>query len=255
MSVATQGGISSAWKTHTDGDLLLFTGTSGGTSAAGTGAASASTAQTEWSVWDTGTTAGIRIDSSLHLGNASVSVMNTVDFQITLSQDAYFSINGNLNWLPNDFTVEAMRQTVALRDGLPPVPNYILREGDFLRSNLQNSLSINNVNESRGQNGDLLPFEPTPPFPSYGVPARIVPPSFLLPAGTYQLSWNHTIFEGNLKGLGSPGEADFAASGFLEFTLETPGVNTPESSTTVVLLGAGVIGMALAGRRFGQQNA
>ena len=233
-----------------DADVLLLMGTSGATSASGVGSASGSTASSSWTTWDTGNTAGIRIDSNVHLGNSSSAVENYLDLRFNLTQAAVFSLTGNLAWLPNDFFVEALSQWVGLRDGLPAVSTYVYREGDFLRSNLQNSLTFNYVNESRGTNGDLAPFEA-----GYGVVAGLDPASFLLPAGDYQLRWNNKLWEGGDKGLGTPGQSDFNAVGYVEFTLTVPDTRVPETSATVVLLGAGVLGMALAGRRFGQQTA
>ena len=209
-----------------DADVLLLMGTSGATSASGVGSASGSTASSSWTTWDTGNTAGIRIDSNVHLGNSSSAVENYLDLRFNLTQAAVFSLTGNLAWLPNDFFVEALSQWVGLRDGLPPVSTYVYREGDFLRSNLQKSLTFNYVNESRGTNGDLAPFEA-----GYGVVAGLDPASYLLPAGDYQLRWNNKLWEGGDKGLGTPGQ--FPPLAGAEWVLE----NDPGRLVRIVLHG------------------
>ena len=236
--------------TVNDTDSVLVMGNSGSTSMTQVGLPPVSSASTEWTTWDTGTTAGIRVDSNLHLGNGGGYVQNFVDFQFTLTQPALFTIAGNLLWGANDFYVEALSQALVFRD-TEASPNYVWRELDFLRSNLQPGVALNNLNESRGAGGDLSPFEP-----GYDVASRIDPVTFLLAPDTYQIFWNQRILEGGSRGLLSPNASDFTAVGFVEFTLEVPGENrVPETSATVMLLGAGMVGLAFAGRRFGQQNA
>lgn len=193
---------------------------------------------------DDGNVAQLTINSVQNLQDGTWHLASLADITFTLNAPAVLTITGGMTFqaLSDENTGEAPSQMARVREqpNVPNQSNYL--DQDYGRSfDFPGGFTLNAINETSA---------------GFGVtPAVGVNPPVLGP-GVYRFQWSNFAYELDAtKGGPNPFDANFQANGNVTLTLTAVNQTVPESTSTLAALGLGLVGLAIAGRRFGQANA